>query len=815
MNLFLPRKAAAMLALLSSSYSIAQVAATDTENTNSVKTLGGVIVTGTRQSGLKAVDSAAPVQILDAATLQRTGQADLVKALTQSLPSFTSDAKGGDAAALTTAARLRGLSPNHTLILINGKRRHGTSNLNVSGSAFQGGAAADLSLIPLSAVDHVEVLQDGAAAQYGSDAIAGVINIILKSKSSGGVIDAGWGEYFDGGGITPSLAANIGFAPLDNAYVNLSAEIKHHNHSDQSDYDARFVAPYLKTADANAQYAAHYPYVNHTFGDAEVTQRIFSVNSGVALNPAVEIYGFATYGRKKAEAIQNYRGPSTAFGVYPLGFSPIETHDETDYAVTAGAKGKIIYDWNYDLSFTRGEDKADVGNDDSLNVQLWKDTGSSPTDFYEGYLKSTQKTANLDFNRDFDVGWSAPLNASFGFERRIDGYAIGEGEPASIYRGGAAAFPGFTASDAGNHSRTSDAVYIDLALAPIEKLKLDTAFRTEQFSDFGNASIGKLTGRYDFTPSFAVRGTISSGFRAPTLAEDYYSATSVSPTTASVILPSASSAARLLGLGELKPEKSRNFSLGIVLNPSAKLSATFDVYRIDINDRILQSGTIYGKLNNVTTSAAVNAAIVANGNVIPAGITTSGISIYSNAGDTRNTGADFLLTYTDSYGFIGKIDWSAALNYNKVEVTQIDDAPSQLGTQKILDRAAISYLEDASPEWRLNLGAVWRKDDWTVSLHENVFGPSSYLASIDSVNYYRSTITTKFITDLEITNRITSALSLSIGANNLFNVYPDKLNSDYRNVLNAAGRQNVAVYPSFSPIGINGGFYYARATFKF
>jgi iron complex outermembrane receptor protein len=814
MNLYF-RKTAVLLILLSSSRSMAQIVSADTGNADSVKTLGSVIITGTRQSGLKAADSAAPVQVLDAATLQRTGQADLIKALTQNLPSFTSDAKGGDASALTTAARLRGLSPNHTLVLVNGKRRHGTSNLNVSASAFQGGAAADLGLIPLSAIDHIEVLQDGAAAQYGSDAIAGVINIILKSNSSGGVINAGWGRYYDGGGITPSLSANIGFAPTDSSYLNFSAETKHHDHSDQSDYDARFVAPYLKPADANVKNVSDYPYVNHAFGDAEVQQSIFSVNAGVEIDPAIEVYGFATYGRKDAEAIQNYRGPSTAVGVYPLGFSPIETHDETDYSFTAGAKGKAVYDWNYDLSFTTGEDTADVGNIDSLNVQLWKDTGASPTDFYEGYLESTQKTANLDFNRDFDVGWVEPLNAAFGFEWRKDGYAIGEGEPASVYRGGAAAFPGFTASDAGNHSRTSSAVYFDLAFAPIEKLKLDTALRTEHFSDFGNATIGKLTGRYDFTSIFAVRGTLSNGFRAPTLAEDYYSATSVSPTTASVILPSAASAARLLGLDELEAEKSRNISLGIVLNPSAKLTATLDVYRITIDNRILQSGTIYGKLNGVVISPAVNAAIAANGNVIPAGINTSGVSIYSNAADTRNTGADLLLTYADNYGAIGNIDWTAALNYNEVEVTKVDDAPPQIGTQKILDQAALSYIEDSSPQFRLNLGATWKKDDWIVSLHENIFGSSSYLASIDNTNYYRSTLSTKFITDLEVINRITKAFSLSIGANNLFNVYPDKLNADYRNVLNVAGRQNVAVYPSFSPIGINGGYYYARATFKF
>lgn len=815
------RGAAVLLVMLPSTYALAQAVPENGVPTTKVaessdQALETVIVTGTRRAGLKAADSPAPIQVIDVGTLARTGSADLIRALAENVPSFTADGKGGDAAALTVAARLRGLSPNHTLVLINGKRRHGTSNLNVSGSAFQGGAAADLSLIPVSAIDHIEVLQDGAAAQYGSDAIAGVINIILKANARGGVAGVKAGQYFEGDGKTGSAAVNLGLQPTEDAFLSLTGETQYRGHSDRSDYDARFVPPYLKTADANVVNVPGYPHVNHTFGDPRVRQDTLAANAGLDLGSA-QLYSFATFARKTAEAIQNYRGPSTAYGVYPLGFSPVETHDEDDYAITAGIKGKTFANWYYDFSTTYGRDNANVGNIDSLNVQLWKDTGSTQSDFDEGFLKATQSTTNLDFNREFDVGWATPVNVALGYEHRVDGYAIGAGEPASTYRGGAAAFPGFTTTDAGSHLRHNNALYADVSGTPTDSFKLDAAVRTERYDDFGSATVGKLTARNDFTPTFALRGTVSNGFRAPTLAEDYYSATQVSPTTATVLLPSSAAAARYLGLDALKPEKSQNFSIGLVAKPAAKVTATLDIYQINIKDRILQSGTIYGLLNNVQQPAynAVTSAITANGNSLPSGITSSGVSIYSNAADTTNHGADFVLTYADDYAGLGKVDWTVAANYNRVKVTSLKPNPSQLGNAKVLDQTAISYLETASPRYRINLGALWTRGEWTVSLRENVFGPSAYYASVDNITYYENRIHTKYITDVEVTDQFTKAWSVSLGANNLFNVYPDELNARYRTALNNAGRQNVAKYASFSPIGINGGFYYLRANYKF
>jgi iron complex outermembrane receptor protein len=837
------RRSTVLLALLSINYGFAQ-AATDQADTSAQSqdgaiALDSVIVTGTRQTGLKATDSAAPIQVLGADALDRSGKDDLIQSLVQNVPSFTSDGKGGDAAALTTQARLRGLSPNDTLILINGKRRHGTSNVDVSGGPFNGGASADLSLIPASAIDHIEILTDGAAAQYGSDAIAGVINIILKEKAHGGTISVDEGKYFDGtgngGGQTANFAANLGFQPSTDSFVNISVEAKQQDRTDRSAYDNRFTSGgkywpsggSLSAQNSNVLSVPGYPYLNHTFGNPYVRQDLVSFNAGVDVNESAQFYGFATYAKKYADAIQNYRSPSTAFSVYPYGFSPSETHDETDYAITAGVKGKIGGGWNYNLSETYGDDKAIVGNINSINTAYLTTAylanpiyGSSPGSFYEGYLESTQSTTNLDFNRDFAVGWSTPLNVAFGTEVRVDGYQIGAGEFASTYNGGAQAFPGFTTTDAGSHTRNSYSLYVDFAGAPVEKLKLDAALRQEHYNDFGDATVGKLTGRYDFTPAFALRGTASNGFRAPTLGEEYYSATQVSPTSATATLPANSVGASVLGFQPLKAEKSTNYSFGLVAKPAPKLTSTLDIYEINITDRILQSGSLIGSQGGVVVSSQVNAAIAANGNSLPAGLSTISAAAYSNAADTQNNGADLVLTYADDYADFGSIDWSGAANYNHVDVSNVKPAPAGItgvgGTAvQLLNKASLSYLTSAAPSYRINLGALWRKSDWTVNLRENVFGPTDYYASYDNVTWFDNHDGVKFTTDIDVTDQITKGWAVTLGAINLFNRYPDQLNGDYRAVLTSKGSQNVAQYSSYSPIGINGGYYYAKATFRF
>src|SRR6185369_13730075 len=395
------------------------VAATDTE-------LDQVIVTGTRVTGLRAVDSPAPIQVLDASALQRVAQSDLIQALAQNVPSFNAQAFGGDAANLTLSARLRGLSPNHALVLINGKRRHGTANLAVLSGAFQGGATADLNYIPLGSVDHIEVLQDGAAAQYGTDAIAGVINIIMKAADAGGSITASGGKYMSGGGLTGDLTMNLGVAPIENAYVNLTFETRYHDFSFRGDSDPRTLntpfntPPFSSTSSALYRYPSLatnplFPYLNRISGDAEYRLNIGSVNAGYRFSDTLEAYAFGTYGTKFAQAYENYRVPNLVIGrdgsiPRPAGFSPKEQIDEIDYAYTGGLKGQLGYGWSFDLASTYGKDNVSINTVDSFNRSLYIDTstttapGFSPTDFHAGDFIFSQWTSNLDLTRDFDLG---------------------------------------------------------------------------------------------------------------------------------------------------------------------------------------------------------------------------------------------------------------------------------------------------------------------------------------------------------------------------------------------------------------------------
>ena len=776
--------------------------------------VSAVIVTGTRATGMKVENSASPIQVLDASALQRTGQPDLIQALAQNLPSFTAQAFGGDTANLTLSARLRGLSPNDTLVLINGKRRHGTANLAVLGGPYQGGAAADLNYIPVAAIDHIEVLQDGAAAQYGSDAIAGVINIILKSNNRGGTATVTGGGYVDGGGRTGDGAFNVGMEPFKDAYLSITGESKYHGYSDRGGIDPRVVNPANMAAYPGMFQQPGYPHVNHISGDAQYHLNVLAANFGYDFAPGSQLYAIATYGHKEARAYENYRLPSRLPLVYPTGFSPKETLKQDDFALTAGIKGTLA-GWNMDLSSTYGKDTSKIGVADSGNVSLFKDTGSTPTNFRAGAFIASQLTTTLEASNEFAIGWAKPLTVATGLEHRIDKYEIEAGDAASRYKEGSQSYPGFSLTDAGSHRRTNQAAYIDFAGNPVADLTLDLAARYEHFSDFGNAKVGKFTTRYDFTPAFALRGTFSNGFRAPTLAEEYYSATNVSPTSAFVQLAPNSAGAKLVGVDGLKPEHSTNFSLGMVLNPTSNLAITLDAYQITIRDRIVGSGALYGS-GGAVNSPAVVAAIKANGNVLDSTVSQTGINIFSNAVNTRSRGLEFVATLAESYGTAGKVDWSLAANYNKVEVVKINQAPKQLLPQSLLDQTAISDLETASPKMRLNLGALWKIGNWTVNLREAIYGPSSNYGSEDGSVYHKTEISTTAITDLEVGYKINKDWSLAVGANNLFNKYPDGINPLLLADQRAAGdNAAVTVLPSFSPFGINGGYYYVRANYKF
>jgi iron complex outermembrane recepter protein len=803
--------------------------------------LEGIIVTGTRTTGLRAVDSPAPITVLDSTALSRVGQTDLIQAIAQNVPSFNAQAFGGDTANLTLSAKLRGLSPNHALVLINGKRRHGTANLAVLGGPFQGGAAADLNFISLGAVSHIEVLQEGAAAQYGTDAIAGVINIILKDDPEGGGITASAGKYMSGGGETADLTLNVGFAPFENSYLNLSYQTRYHDYSFRGDVDPRVTnTPFNINSSSRLsrypQLANHpdFPYMNRIAGDAEYRLNIGSYNFGITFGE-VEVYSFGTYGDKYASGYQNYRVPNLIVGrdgsiPRPFGFSPREVINEQDYAATFGLKTKTEDGWNVDIATTYGKDNVSVYVKDSFNRSLYIDTstattpGFSPTDFYNGAFIFSQWTSQIDVSKEYDVGMATPLNVAFGGEYRLEEYEIKPGDPASRYKEGSQSYPGFQFTDAGKHDRRSYAVYGNVALSPSEPVKLDLAARYEHFSDFGSTFIVKGTGRYDFNEMIAIRGTASTGFRAPTLAESFYSATNVSPTSAFVQLPPNSAAAALVGVNGLDPEKSRNFSVGFVAHPGFGITATLDVYQINIKDRIVGSGSLFGSGGDINIPA-VRAAIIANGNVLDPTVTQTGINIFTNGLNTRTRGAELVVTTSTDLADMGSIQWSLTGNFTDTKVTKIAKPPAQLAGASLFDLTSIGNLETTSPDYRFVLGALWTWDKLSVNLKETLYGPASRFDSrtgcslatgATSPTCFKNKIDATFITDLEISYRILEPVKITIGANNLFNKYPDKLNPAYRNTF-LTGNANgfVTQYPTFSSFGINGGYYYGKVAYTF
>jgi len=810
-----------------------------------------VIVTGTRATGVDTFSSSSPIQVLDAAELQSAGKPDLMNALANMVPSFTAQAFGGDMANQTLQAKMRGLSPNHTLVLVNGKRRHTTGSLAILGGPYQGGAGVDLNFIPVDSIDHVEVLTEGAAAQYGTDAIAGVINIILKKKPSGGSLSVSQGGNYAGDGETSQFSGNFGLEANSGSYINFAAEYREHEHTDRGDIDPRVVDPDNVDPDegtfpnTNMPFAAGYPYLNQIFGDAAYQIKLLSINAGIPIGDDTEIYATTTVGEKHAASFENYRLPSrvsytdpdTDEVTYfrPFGFSPREETEETDFSFGAGIKGEVGT-WNWDVATTYGKDDIDMFTRDSANASLYANTGQTPVNFYDGTYTATQWTTNLDLTKEIEVGLEEPMNLAFGAEYREETWEAAPGDEGSRYFEGGQSFPGISVSDAGAHDRDVVAAYLDVVVEPLSGLRLDLAGRYEDYSDFGDATVGKLSARYEITPSFALRGTVSTGFRAPTLAEEFYSATNVGPTTAFVQMPPNAEATALLGLGEgLQPEKSTNYSLGFVWRSEKAIGLSFDIYQVEVRNRIAATSTFYGTINGQLYSQAIVDAIIANGNVLDPEVTASGdtgINLFTNGVTTETRGAELMFDYNTDLG-AAKTTFSVTATYNETEVTKVRATPPELGTQPLFDLVALSDLQDTAPKYLLNFGAVFEWDRVSFSIHELVYGESSQFENdgggtpnpppagapapdAGGLRFYQTEIGVTPITNFEVTFQAMDALAITVGATNAFDEYPDKRNDMLREIqFNNNDNSAVAGYPSFSPFGINGAYYYGKLVYTF
>jgi iron complex outermembrane receptor protein len=826
---------------------------------------GEIIVTGTRATGMQAADSAAPIQLLGADALAKVGQPNLNQALTQMVPSFQAQSQGTDMASFSLSARLRGLNPNHTLVMVNGKRRHGNSILQVINGAFGGSAAPSIDLIPPDIVQRIEILQEGAAAQYGSDAIAGVINIILKSDTAGGKINSSVGQYYDGEGRTYSASGNIGLPLGDSGYLDVS--LFHRRNEYTTIGDGQIAARNLDgstVTNISPAFKPIYDALNARNGTAGINGGQPKSNLNIAFYNAgydfggVELYSFGNVSHRDSAALQAYRppnricvtntDPTTCYApTVTSGMVPLIEVKQDEFSITNGIRGSVD-DWDWDLSGTYSEDRSFIYTTGSAHLSLFQDTfrataatpttvdsAYTPRDFYDGGFKFIQFVTTLDVRKGFDVGLSEDLTFAIGGEYRRERYSIFAGDSGSQYKEGGQSFPGYLDSDAGSSVRNAKSIYANVILKPVADWSVDLAGRYENYSDFGGTTIGKITTRYDFTPTFALRATASTGFRAPTMAESNYSATNVSPTAATVQLPPSSAASTALGFGPLKPEKSTSLSAGIVVRPVSRMIVTLDGYYIKINDRIASSGTITGRrngvpiltplINGMTPYDAVNAAIAASGKAIDPTVGTLGVQTFTNGIDTRTFGIEFSARYPITLDF-GKLDLTVGANYNDTEVTQ-----NRLGN--LFNAQARAILETSSPKFKSVFGALFTKGDFSANLRGTYYSKSTVLVSpavtIASApitgNFFPADVAASTIFDLELGYDLSSWVSLSVGANNLFNKKPNipGLVKDYDPSVTIAsgtspyisGSTTINAPFTHGPYGTNGGYYYARLTFNF
>ncbi|QHC35597.1 TonB-dependent siderophore receptor [Komagataeibacter xylinus] len=785
-------------------------ASTPARNGSEAETL---IVTGTRSVNNRARDATSPVTVLSAATLQRSGQMNLADEITRVDPSITTQTMGNDTNSLTSSIRMRGLNPDEVLVLVDGKRRHTTANIVVDTGPQQGSTPVDLNMIPANAIDHIEILRDGAAALYGSDAIAGVVNIILKKKPQGIHLSTQTGaNAYTGDGWNYQVGADGGLSWGHNGYLFLSGQVYHTDHMVVNTHDVR-------TIPGNAEYGGfNVPQnSNKVASTPEETRENLSIKFGQDLTKDIQGYGLITYAHRHAEGYQNYRLPSVAPTYAPNGFSPIETIEENDYAATLGLKGQNFFGFNWDLSTTYGADEDKLGNKNTINSSLLESTGASPRKVHASTSRLAQWTNNFDMRRQFRIANTVPVLLAFGAEHRLETYNLGAGEYASYAGGGTAAYAGLMPQNAGQWQRDVWAGYVDADFHLLPHWDLDFAGRFEHYTDVNNTENGKISTRYDITRRVALRATISNGFRAPTLAEEHYSALNLSPTGASAVLGADSAAARSLGASRLKPERSTNVEGGIIVEPIKGWHVSADVYQIDIRDRIFGSLAVNG--------APALSGINEMGGTVPSSATISDVSAnyFANVGSTRTQGLDIQSDYTFRFRTMGRLMLSMGLNLNRTRVNHINT--DSFGNP-FLNAQNKAYLESAAPRSKIILNAYWTVGKWDINVRQTRYGETVSLLSYQDQTpagltcggqalQYSTTCFNQFkntplwTTDLQIGYHVTPMIHVSVGANNIFNVRPRKVPA-WNNYLGA--------YPydiNAAGIGFAGGYYYGRVDATF
>ena len=824
-------------ALLSGPAALAQEAGTQLEQ---------IIVTGTRVADRSATDTAVPVDVVTAEALTNVGVTELNQALSTVLPSFNFPRPGlNDGTDTIRPATLRGLAPDQTLVLLNSKRRHAASLVNVNGSIGRGSAATDLNTIPAAAVQTIEVLRDGASAQYGSDAIAGVINVRLKDRSDGGEVSMNYG-WHESSYTTPTTAAPAGatwsapdkitrdvsdgetltvsgwkgFSIGEAGFLTLSAEYKDQARTERDGWDYRQQYPLVDGAfDPREQTFNRF---NAWYGDPELTQLTLFANFGSELSNGATFYGWASYQDRDARSGGFYRRAQdtrNVIEIYPDGFLPIIAPTVTDYS---GALG-IEWDWGnwaMDSSVVYGYNKMEFTIENTLNASIGP---SSPTVFDAGGFDYDQIVFNFSGVRQLDVGGLAsPVNIAAGIEARIENYSIFDGEPDSWRNGGvllpngspaqsgSQVFPGFQPSDEVDEDRTAIGAYVDLEANLTEKLLGSVAVRAEDYSDFGSNLSGKLALRYDFTDNFALRGSVQNGFRAPSLQQQFFTSTATNfvLNNVGVLVPvdivtltSEDPAAIALGAKPLDAETSVNFSLGAVMQ-LGPVSITIDAYRIDIDDRIVLSENL-GASGSPAERAAVLAYLQSLGFD-----TIGGARFFINGVNTETKGVDIVANWPWEMSGAGSFDLTLAASFNDTKVTRVPETPELEALDPPSDlfaRNNILSFEEGNPSDKFSAALNWNLERFGATLRATRYGKVLDPSTSASADFEMGS---KTVVDLEARFDVTKSVRLALGAENLFDEYPDPFTINR----NTSGN---TPYSNYSPFGRGGRYVYGRLSVNF
>lgn len=732
-----------------------------------------IVVTGTRSVGRTALASSAPIDVVAGETLTGSGYPDLGRALNFLQPSINfARAATTATAANTRPVTLRGVSPDQTLVLVNGKRRAATAVLNVNNSIGRGAAGVDLDTIPEAAIERIEVLRDGAAAQYGSDAIAGVVNIILKSNAVGGTGELMGGVTEQGDGLVGLVSASMGLPFGDGGHVTGTVSARQMNPTNRAFVDQRLRR------------------VTYRIGDPRADVASAALDAALPVG-AAELYGFGTFTRKLSNNAAGFRLPGFSI-IYPNGFLPIIAPRITDVEATAGVRTTVA-GIRADLSESYGHNRADFTVYDTANVSLG---AASPTRFDSGGVIYEQYVTDLTLARALN-GVLAGANIAAGGQYRHERYAIRNGEPAAYFGLGADGFAGFNPRTPTDEKRNAWAAFLDAELRPVAALLLGAAARYDHYSDFGGQATWRATARLDAAPGLAIRGTIGTGFRAPSLQQQYFSAvqgaTSAGRLVTVATLPVADAVAQALGATALKPERSRNVTVGLVIEPFDGFSFTVDYFHIRIRDRIALSEQLGG--------TAVAAVLARNG------ITGfSQVRFFTNAVDTTTKGVEATARWAGSLGADTRLSIATGYSYlnNRLDTLRANPV---LPTLPLLASKSILFLTAAQPRAKATLQIALTRGRFDLGLNAAAFGTytSQPLVAVQ-------TFGGKETVDLSAGYRVGEGVRVGAGVQNVFDARPDQI-ADQASVIASTGGS----FPTGeeTPIGLNGRSYYVRLSARF